>query len=92
MKELQKLKFYCPLTIRREPDYDEEYDYGEEYPEIPSSAAAGYADAVQKRLEAYCSDDGKRRNKPRGYRCNSDEESETLLVFAKTLIGGENYE
>lgn len=32
MKELQELKFYCPLTIRREPDYDEEYDYSEEYP------------------------------------------------------------
>ena len=59
-KHVQELKFYCPLTIRREPDYDEEYDYGEEYPEIPSSAAAGYADTVQKRLETYCSDDGKR--------------------------------
>ena len=37
MQKLQELKFYCPLTIRREPDYDEEYDFSEEYPEIPSS-------------------------------------------------------
>ena len=60
MQKLQELKFYCLLTIRREPDYDEEYDYSEEYPEISPFAVAGCADAVQKRLEAYCSDDGKR--------------------------------
>ena len=60
MQKLQELKFYCPLTIRREPDYDEEYDYSEEYPEISPFAVAGYADTVQKRLETYCSDDGKR--------------------------------
>ena len=40
MQKLQELKFYCPLTVRREPDYDEEYDYGEEYPEISPSASS----------------------------------------------------
>lgn len=25
-KPAQELKFYCPLTIRKEPDYDDEYD------------------------------------------------------------------
>lgn len=53
-KPTMEMKFYCPLEIKAEPQYDEDEDFDyDDYEVIPSSCAGGCEDEINAAIEKY---------------------------------------
>ena len=71
-KHTLKMKFYCPLEIKAEAQYDEDEDFDyDDYEVIPSSCAGGCEDEINAAIEKY----SEPNEKYRGLMVYYDEDS-----------------
>ena len=71
-KSTMEMKFYCPLEIKAEPQYDEDEDFDyDDYEVIPSSCAGGCEEEINAAIEKY----SEPNEKYRGLMIYYDEDS-----------------
>ena len=86
-KSTMEMKFYCPLEIKAEPQYDEDenFDY-EDYEVIPSSCAGGCEDEINATIEKYSEPNEKYRGLMVYYDENSPINEKVFSAFPSVEV------